>query len=363
MQYNFCKNLFLFFSAFISGQLIGATTIDMEDISSPKSTITVRRCANIKSQKNPDSQCPMSATYGDYCSRHWKHPHRFIQASQLKREVCFTRQHTAAAARIQSFWRQTRPWIRVFHQGIGSSCRPLSRNDTELFSLDPIASIPSLYYISFVGSAGSLWSFDIRSLGQLLMRGDLKENPYTREPLSDHVYERIRKRLSWLRSRKYSVVYPQSPSTDLTSEQVWRQRVLDVFLTIEALGYHVSCDWFHDMTIDDHKEFYRTLFSLWYSRLGLTRQQRDSIVPGSESVSRKLFRFTPDAIGNYQHSVTWWEKCNLAVIEAFITRSKDKENRRLGATYVLIGLVSVSGEAADTYPWLQQEGGEEEGTN
>ena len=39
----------------------------------------VRKCANTKNRKTLDVQCALNATHGDFCSRHWKHPQRFIK--------------------------------------------------------------------------------------------------------------------------------------------------------------------------------------------------------------------------------------------------------------------------------------------
>jgi hypothetical protein len=353
MRLHWCENILYYIQNFLSGERVGVAEMDIHDHPQDinASTKTIRRCANIKSRKVPDAQCALTATYGDYCSRHWKHPHRYVAKEDMAQREVFTRREHAAAERIQKAWKRIRPFLRLFQQGPGVACREQSCNDTELYSLDPIKTIPPLYYISFVGPTGALWSFDVRSLGQLMMRGDLKENPYTREALMPSQLTKITKRVGWLRSRKYSILYPQG--TDLTTEQVWRQKVLDVFLRIESYGFHVSCDWFHQMGLRDHEEFYATLYSLWYSRLGLTHQQRESIVPSYETAASRLFRFSPEQ-GRGRHSASWWERYNLAVIEALLTRSPDKEQRRLGAMYVLMGLVAVCDGAAESFPWLEE---------
>ena len=310
----------------------------------------IRQCANCKSRKAPDVRCPFNATYGDYCSRHWKHPNRFIPKGFIAQEACFTRRQVAAARRIQAAWRRVAGALRFQAQGPAANDRSLSCNDTEFYSLDSVSLIPPLYLFSMISPQHVVWSFDIRSLGQMVMKGALTQNPYTREPLGDRTLRRIHDRLTWLRRRKYSVLHPQG-SADLTAEQIWNQHVLDVFLRIESFGFHVSCDWFHDMSVTAHEDFYKTLFGLWYGRLGLTMAQRDAIVPGGESPTRRLFRFTPGQEPS-RRSVAWWQRHNLALMEAFVSRSQDKENQRLGAMYLLMGLVAVCEEAEESFPWL-----------
>ncbi len=346
MRFFWCEKFLQWAAPFLSGQPVGEGRMTTEEPS------TVRRCANIKSRKTPDVQCSLNATYGDFCSRHWKHPHRFM-LKETTREFIPTRSLQAAAARIQHWWRAITPWLELHHHGPGLRQRAASCNDTELYSLDSVATIPNLYYFSTVGTKGALWSFDIRSLGQLIAKGTLRENPYTREPFSDAVQARIHRRLTWLRARKYNILFPQG--TDLTTEQLWRQRVLDIFMRIESFGFHVSCEWFHELSVGEHEKFYATLFSLWYARLGLTMADREAIVPHSESAAHKLFRFTPEQVkGRNRHSKIWWERCNLALIEAFVSRSADKEQQRLGAIYALMGLVDVCDAAAESFPWLEE---------
>jgi hypothetical protein len=346
MRLNLCEKFLEWALGLFSGEAVGEGEMTTEEPS------TVRRCANIKSRKTPDAQCSLNATYGDYCSRHWKHPHRFT-VTQGVREYIPTRLLHISATKVQVWWRRLSPWLHLRDHGPGLRVRAQSCNDTELYTLDPVEKIPALYYFSFVAPKGALWSFDIRSLGQLVMRGSLRENPYTREQMPEALQKKIHRRLTWLRARKYSVLHPQG--TDLTADQVWRQRVLDIFMCVEAFGFHVSCDWFHDMTTEDHERFYKTLFSIWYARLGLTSAQREAIVPHCESAAHKLFRFMPDQVrGRNRHSKVWWERCNLAVMEALLTRSADKEQQRLGAMYVLMGLVEACDAAAESFPWLEE---------
>ena len=313
--------------------------------------LLIRACANIKSRKSPDIQCKSSATHGDFCSRHWKHPTRFT-TGHANVAGC-TRRHHAAAKRIQTFWRNRVPYLMYAYHGPGFSYREKSCNETELYSFDPVKDIPKLFYFSYIDARMNLWSFDIRTLGQILSMGELKQNPYTREMLTPYFISRVIRRLTWLRTRKYSVLYPTG--VDLTAEQIWRQRVLDLCMKIESFGYYVSCDWYTEMSVDDHKKFYARLYDLWTAGLGLTNEQRESIVPGYKSTDRPLFRYSPEALVSQRaRTKSWWDKHNLAVIEALLTRSPIRESNKLGAMYCVIGFVAVNEKAADVFPWFAE---------
>lgn len=311
-------------------------------------TALYRRCANIKSRKNPDVQCPLSASHGDYCFRHHKNPRPYRPRS-LSQEEPTTPTHVAAVRKIQRAWRLLSPLLRFTHQGPAANDRSLSSNSTELYSLDPVAEIPATYLFSFADARKAIWIFDIRTLSHSLGAGHPQENPYTREQLTDAAMSALHKRIAWLRSRKYQI---QHVNTDvLTPEQLWNQKVLDVFLKIEALGYYASCDWFHEMSAYSHEYFYRRLFDLWNYRLGLTPTQKEAVVPGHlRGGGQRLFRTPPEDLAPKER--VWWQRTNLDLIDAFVSRAAEKDSRKLGAMYVLMGLVQVSREAARALPWV-----------
>jgi len=256
-----------------------------------------------------------------------------------------------SAIKIQQFWKRNLPRLQYKNNGPGIFCKEKSHNESDLYTLDPIQSIPNLYYFSFIDQRAGLWSFDIRTLGHLQAMGDLRKNPYTRQEISERNLQKIRARLTWLRTRKYSVFYPTG--VDLTSEQIWRQKILDSFMKIESYGYYVSCDWFSEMSIEDHKKFYTTLYTAWFFRMGLTHQDREKIVPQYMSASKKLFKYVPESLeGHGARTKHWWEKLNLSLIDAFLTRSPDKENNKLGAMYCVMGLVAINEKAAEVFPWF-----------
>lgn len=237
------------------------------------------------------------------------------------------------------------------YHGPGFLYREKSCNETELYSFDPVQEIPKLFYFSYIDSRMNLWSFDIRTLGQILSMGELKQNPYTREPLTGNFINRVIRRLMWLRTRKYSVLYPTG--IDLTAEQIWRQKILDLCMKIESFGYYVSCDWYSDMSIGDHRNFYTKLYNLWHTSLGLTNEQREAIVPGYKSSEKPLFRYSPDALATQRaRNKAWWDKLNLGVMEALLTRSAARESNKLGAMYCVIGFVAINEKAADVFPWF-----------
>ena len=310
-----------------------------------------RRCQNSKSRAHPDVQCPLGATYGEYCYRHYKNPRRFVVAriGAGKEGWAEPVEATEAAARIQRAWQRAAPRIRWRGQGPAANARDLANNDTELYSFDPLSSIPQAYFFSFADERRAIWAFDIRTLAHSMGTGFQSMNPYTRDTLSAGVVARLQARVAWLRARGFQI---QHITTDvLTPEQLWNQRVLDVFLKIEALGYYANADWFHALPQLHLMVLYKRLGALWEWRLGLSPLQREAIVPGhADPGERRLFKFVAE--DHFEKPRGWWARQLIAVAEAFVGRATEAEQRKLGAMYVLMGLVQVSRPAAVALPWV-----------
>lgn len=310
----------------------------------------LRKCANIKSKKHKDQPCSFAATHGDYCSRHFKNPTPFRRKEPEIPDRILTRSGKASLGKLQRFWRVWSLKTRFRRQGPACNAPDLAANQTEVYSLEPLATIPSPYFFSFADENKTLWAFDIRSLSHLVTEGNEIVNPYTRIPLSSATLQKIHSRILWLRERKYPILYATGES--LTQEQLWNQKVLDVFFKMEALGYRASCRWFDELRLVDHIVFYRRLHRLWMYQLGLTPGEKEAIVPGYNAGLTKLFRLTPDRIENQGHDLKWWRRCNLNLILEFLSRAPQKSQQSLGALYVLMALVQVVPEAAEAYPWV-----------
>ena len=86
-------------------------------------------------------------------------------------------------------------------------------------------------------------------------KGTPLQNPYTRELLNEKILEKLHTYIEILRKKKTLLLYLDNEA--ITVEQHWNQRVLDVFLKIEALGYLLNTSWFNSLTVPNHKEFYK----------------------------------------------------------------------------------------------------------
>ena len=308
-------------------------------------THEVKLCHSIKSKKNPTVRCASKATHGDFCSRHRKSK---IQWIAPKKNYIITRKQSLAISKIYKFWiLYGRRKIRKLH-GPATFFPEISQNDRDIFNLEPISKIPILYTFSYIDANRHIWTFDLRFLAQLMHYGNELKNPYNQEILPPPTVERLQSLTQNLIRHKIPVLYTET--NILTPEQAWNQKVLDVFIKLNSLGYAANLVWFDAMSIRQHHSFYTSLYNLWTHTLGLTHTQKEVLIPAYDSGRAPLFRWTPDGIRNQE--LKWWRKNNLNLMNAFLSRGKDRVVQSTGALYVLMSLVSSSGAAAEAFPWL-----------
>lgn len=305
--------------------------------------IPLRHCLNIKSRKHPDICCKSVSTHGDFCSRHYKNPVRHKNKCTLDTEQFLTPKFQLAAQKIQSTFKHVLKRNAYRRQGPSVNILEISNNSTELHSLEGLETIPRLYLWSYGDEKKHIWTFDIRSFSHMGSTG--LKNPYTQLPLTERSKISLETRLNWLRKKGYVTHFMND--TDLSAEQSFNLRVLDVFMKMDFLGYHSNSDWFLDLELKNQIILYRELYELWTFRLQLSQFSKDNICPDMGAI----MKYDPSRI-RAQREIRWWRKLNLEVMDALVSRASDKTNRALGALYCLTALCKVSNNARSAYHWL-----------
>ena len=292
-------------------------------------------CMNIKSKHYKNIQCSNKVSSGEYCSKHLKNPIRFSSILNT------------SAIRIQKAWKKSCIRKNYSRQGPARNDYSLANNNTEIYSLESLELIPKKFFFSFYDSQKNIWAFDIRTLSYLLSKSKQVINPYTREIFTSDIVKKIRFRIDWLKSKKYSTMYQDNSS--LTNDQIWNQNVLEVFSKMEESGYIVNTDWFHDMDKEDHILFYKKLYDIWYFRADLSVKEKNLIVPGFNG-RNKLFKHFLTDIQDKEEK--YLKKMNLGIIQKLVSSSNDKSQKALGVMYTLMGLSYVSELVAEAFPWI-----------
>jgi hypothetical protein len=159
--------------------------------------------------------------------------------------------------------------------------------------------------------------------------------------ISQDNINKIRRYINILKQKKISVMYDNN--TNLSKEQIWNQNILNVFCKMEISGYIVNPDWFHKMDKEDHIEFYKNLYNIWYNRLNISFKEKNFIVPGCEG-KHKLFKLNPTDFQNKESHYIM--KTNLNIINRLVSSSS------IGVMYVLMGFCYVSNDVCETFPWI-----------
>lgn len=326
---------------------------------------TVRLCANIKSKKHPEARCSYAATNGDFCSRHCKKPQRWSQTTANSTSASKvrpgrrsatnpsltrpTRKQEDAAKQIQGFWRLRGNLYLRSLRGPTTFSLDMSHNTQDIYTYEPLSTIPPIYRFSYLDSKSHAWTFDIRFLLQSLQFSSELKNPYTQEPLLPHTLHKLENYIAWLKSRKFPIVYLETD--DLTPEQAWNQKVLTLFLKYQTLGYAIQTSWFESLSIKQHIQFYQRLFLIWLTIA--TPEEKQKIIPNWMNLETPLFRWPLEYATSLDFkNMKWWRKQTYTIMESFATRAQDKNAQITGALYVLMALVQVSRPAAEGYPFL-----------
>jgi hypothetical protein len=305
------------------------------------------QCISIKSRKHPDLRCLSAAIHGEFCARHAKS--KVVWATKSSLPKPFTRKQKASADMIKNFILHS--W-RLKHrrsQGPALFIIGESHNDKDIYTYDSIKTVPFTYHFSYADSQKRLWSFDLRFLLQLLHYGNDLKNPFTQDSIPQEAMERLQQRAQTLRKQKVAIIYAEPEG--LTSEQIWNQKVLDVFLKLTTLGFGVNVVWFESLSLRSHEYFYRVLYESWtYSQI--PHSEREKIVPGYAAGRTPLFRWHPDALDDKIYEMKWWRKQNLGLMNAFLSRGQDRATQGCGAIYILTAFAKCHPRAREAFPYL-----------
>ena len=317
-------------------------------------------CKSVKSKKNTKEPCERLAIHGDFCGLHYKNPRRWVPGSpdsiakRVRRRRRLEVEELAlkrAALQILRWFRGRRGFLVRRRHGPAVFMRELCTNDTDFFSTDALKDVETSQFFSFQDTDHHVYGFDLRSIYTLIHRARVERetasNPFTRTPFSPSVLERVETLVDWLERRSLPTEW--APLVPPTPEQQWRMKIVDLFTQIDSLNYYSSPDWFIGLDVRGQFKFYSDLYSIWTERAGLSSAQKATLVPQHTT---RLFRHPPWALTD--QSLESFQRINTGVIRLLITSAEDRNDRILGAMYVVSALTLVNDAARTAYPWLYE---------
>ena len=253
--------------------------------------------------------------------------------------------HTRKLLMIQKIWRKQIVLNKIKLQGETIYNKTKCNNSIDFCTLEDLIDIEDNYYFSYRDIDNFYYGFDIRSLYQLYKLNKLNENPYNRNKLSMVTKEKITKLINRNLINKHNMEYEE---IQLTKQQKYNQKIISIFQKIDELKYHTNINWFNELNIYKLKDLYRQIEDIWNYRANLSQQQKMTIVPNKNIFSR------PNKFINSITNIDTIRNILLNDIDDLISLGQTTDDRILGATYFLTGLVMVSKGCAESYPFLIQ---------
>ena len=321
-------------------------------------------CMNIKSHRKPKEKCSNPQTHGAYCGVHYRKPcpwtpvspdsiAKRVQRRRQRKEtkIVAAKAIDVVAKKLQVWWRRMRGQYMIRRRGLAYYERSITTNDTEFFSTDAMKDISGIMFYSYKDTDGHYYGFDLRSINTVIYRarvdGEPPQNPFTRSPLSRDVIQQVTQLIRFIGKHGFPTEW--APLTPPTPEQQWRMKIVDLFNKINELNYYSSPDWFIGLDVVGHRKFYAELHGIWTHRAGLSAAQKHLIVP---NYTQRLFRHPPWALGD--QTLEAMQKINMGIVRLMITSAEDRNDRIVGAMYVVSGLTLVNEAARSAYPWLYE---------
>ena len=221
------------------------------------------------------------------------------------------------------------------------------RNDTDIITFDNIWDIPKEYvYIHYDKYTEPkkyyYYAYDIRTIHHIMNT----ENPTC--PYTCREFElRERTRFVDVINRYESKgIKMNMDKIELSPEETLEMRMKDIFLKINSLDNYTDFEWYKRLDVRRLYEFYRVMEDIWVYRLHITPSDK-----------RKYIQSNPFPVSkSYLKNTNLFQARNICLdmIERFITEGISKDERKLGAMWILSALVEVSDEAAEALPHLVQ---------
>lgn len=231
--------------------------------------------------------------------------------------------------------------------------RSLCTNNFDFLSMDELTMIPNEQFFSFKDDDGFIYGFDILSLHNLIYKcnGAVK-NPFNQQPLTSNIIENFRSLLRLSRVLRINILTEISDVTkEVSNKKSVELRALTLFQNIDSLGNYSNAQWFLTLNRNQLIKFVRELVDIWQYRANLSNETKKAICHPSGNPFQTLTNYnilqTLDNLDDVR-------KIILEIMEKFVNTGIDKDNKCLGAYYILGAITLVNNEAATSLPWLYE---------
>lgn len=231
--------------------------------------------------------------------------------------------------------------------------RTLCTNNLDFFSMDELTNIPKEQFFSFKDDDGFIYGVDILSLYNLIYKcnGTVK-NPFNQKLLSSKIIEDFRTLLRLSRILKINILTEISDVTkEVPDKKSVELRALTLFQNIDALGNYSNSQWFLTLNKNQLIKFIRELNDIWQYRASLSIETKKAICFPSGNPFQRFPGYHSLQVSENLDEIRKWV---LEIMENLVNSGTNKDNKCLGAYYVLGAITLVNHDAATSLPWLYE---------
>ena len=236
-------------------------------------------------------------------------------------------------------------------KGPGLFKRNLCVNCNDFYTFEDSTSIEYKYFFSFkeiVHNSENIYCFDMRSF-KLLLNSNNLYNPYNRRELDNNIINTFLKLENHLKNNNINIQYKQDV---LSEEQIFTQKVIEIFQKIDNFGYNTHIEWFIELSVSKLKKFWIILEDIWNYRSNLSPEAKHNIIQSHRPQPFKHFNNSIKKISTLKLKTL--QSYILDDINIFISSGINNDSSNLGCLYVLTALSNVSLQCIQAMPWLLQ---------
>lgn len=254
--------------------------------------------------------------------------------------------NTNKIIKIQKLFKKNKLKLIEKLRGPAFKNRNLSINDNDFLTF---SKIENKYFYSFKDIDNFIYSFDIRSLNELINLN--QNNPYNRKKIPEFVKKKLKILLNNLKTEKIPTNIEKIIITD--PYQKIKHKVFDLFQKIDMLDNYTDINWFLDLNIYQLKNLYKSAEDIWNYRIMIDpsidyNKIKKRIIPNND-----IFLIPQQYINSINNKI----KIQNIILDDFnklVSEGIEKSDKILGAMWVLTALVEVSKDAAFALPHLIQ---------
>lgn len=230
-------------------------------------------------------------------------------------------------------------------RGEGFLNKELCNNKEDFFTYENVNEINDTYFFSYKDDKNIIWFFDIRSFKKLI---EMKQpNPYTMIPFNNIVITRAIRIIEKLNNLNISTDFKDEiKQIEKDKKKLLKQKIIDVFASIERLGLSINSQWFTCLHIIHLKKIYGLMEDIWNYRAELSTEIKNKMCPPDG----RIFNKSANEIRNIVDRNKIMDYI-LTDINKFNNAQSDSD-KITGFTYFLISLSKVNPIVLETHPWM-----------